>query len=268
MLGAIAGDIIGSVYEWHNIKRTDFPLFDLGCTFTDDTVLTVAIADAILNKSSYGEKLREYFELYPGRGYGSHFRKWAAHHSSKAYYSMGNGSAMRVSPVGFGFNTLDEVLREAKRSAEPTHNHPEGIKGAQATASAIFLARRGASKDEIKRYIEDHFAYDLDESLDQIRTYYRFDETCPGSVPQAIRAFLESNDYEDAIRKAISIGGDSDTIACITGGIAQAFYKAIPHPIKKKVFEILDERLKRTVGEFSKLHLGENVLADQGESLI
>ena len=255
MLGAIAGDIIGSVYEWHNIRRTDFPLFDEHCTFTDDTVLTVAVADAILSHSDYGEKLKEYFKLYPGRGYGGHFRKWAAHSSSKPYNSMGNGSAMRVSPVGFSFNTLDEVLREAQKSAESTHNHPEGIKGAQATAASIFLARTGASKEEIKTYIEKNFAYNLNEPLDQIRKYYKFDETCPGSVPQAIRAFLESNDYEDAIRKAISIGGDSDTIACITGGIAEAFYKRVPDKIRNKVFRILDGQLKKVVQKFSEKYL-------------
>jgi len=255
MIGAIAGDIIGSVYERHNIKRVDFPLFDQGCTFTDDTVLTVAVADAILNHSDYGEKLKEYFKLYPGRGYGVGFRRWAAHRDSRPYYSQGNGSAMRVSPVGFAFNTLDDVLMEAQKSAEPTHNHPEGIKGAQATASSIFLARRGATKEEIKTYVENNFKYDLNESLDQIRIYYRHDETCPGSVPQAIRAFLESNDYEDAIRKAISIGGDSDTIACITGGIAEAFYKRIPDQIRNKVFQILGEQLKKVVQEFSEKYL-------------
>ena len=254
MLGAIAGDIIGSVYEGHNIKTTDFPLFDERCTFTDDTVLTAAIADAILTGSDYGEKLKEYFRLYPGKGYGVHFRKWAAHSSTKPYYSMGNGSAMRVSPVGFAFNTLDEVLREAQKSAEPTHNHPEGIKGAQATASSIFLARGGADKEEIKAYIENNFVYDLNEPLDQIRNYYKFDETCPGSVPQAIRAFLESNDYEDALRKAISIGGDSDTIACITGGIAEAYYKKVPHAIIERVKKILDQRLNNIVSEFTMKH--------------
>ena len=260
MLGAIAGDIIGSVYEGHNIKTTDFPLFDERCTFTDDTVLTAAIADAILTGSDYGEKLKEYFKLYPGRGYGAHFRKWAAHSSTKPYYSMGNGSAMRVSPVGFAFNSLDEVLREAQKSAEPTHNHPEGIKGAQATASSIFLARGGAGKEEIKTYIENNFAYDLNEPLDQIRNYYKFDETCPGSVPQAIRAFLESNDYEDAIRKAISIGGDSDTIACITGGIAEAYYKKVPNVIIERVKKILDQRLNNIVSEFTIKHeLGTGV---------
>lgn len=252
MIGAIAGDIIGSIYEWHNIKTTDFPLFAENCTFTDDTVLTVAIADAILTGSDYGEKLKEYFKFYPGRGYGSHFAKWAASDSTKPYYSMGNGSAMRVSPVGYAFNTLKEVLDEAQKSAAPTHNHPEGIKGAQAIASLIFLARMGASKEEMKTYIEDNFAYNLNEPLDQIRIYYKHDETCPGSVPQAIRAFLESNDYEDAIRKAISIGGDSDTIACITGGIAEAYYKKLPQFIIDKVNQILDQRLKNIVDQFNQ----------------
>ena len=255
MIGAIAGDIIGSVYERHNIKRMDFPLFDQGCTFTDDTVLTVAVADAILTGSSYGDKLKEYFRYYPNAGYGPGFRRWAASRRITPYYSQGNGSAMRVSPVGFAFDTLEQVLEQAKKSAEVTHNHPEGIKGAQATASSIFLARRGATKEEIKTYVENNFKYDLNESLDQIRLYYKHDQTCPGSVPQAITAFLESNDYEDAIRKAISIGGDSDTIACITGGIAEAFYKRVPDQIRNKVFQILGEELKKVVQEFSEKYL-------------
>jgi ADP-ribosylglycohydrolase len=255
MIGAIAGDIIGSVYERHNIKRTDFPLFDPWSRFTDDTVLTVAIADAILTGSSYVDKLKEYCRYYPNAGYGPGFRRWAASRRITPYYSQGNGSAMRVSPVGFAFDTLEQVLEQAKKSAEVTHNHPEGIKGAQATASSIFLARRGATKEEIKTYVENNFKYDLNESLDQIRIYYKHDQTCPGSVPQAIRAFLESNDYEDAIRKAISIGGDSDTIACITGGIAEAFYKKIPDQIRNKVFQILGEQLKKVVQEFSEKYL-------------
>ena len=255
MLGAIAGDIIGSVYERHNIKRTDFPLFDPHCCFTDDTVLTVAVADAILTGTDYGTKLKEYFSYYPGRGYGPGFRRWAAVKDSKPHLSFGNGSAMRVSPVGFAFNSLEEVLDEARKSAEPSHNHPEGIKGAQAVASAVFLARMGQSKAEIKTYIEGTFQYNLKESVDEIREHYRFDMTCQGSVPQAIISFLESKDYEDAIRKAISIGGDSDTIGCITGGIAEAFYKSIPDQIINKVFQMLDERLKKVVQEFSKKFL-------------
>lgn len=250
MIGAIAGDIIGSVYESHNLKSTDFPLFDSWCRFTDDTVLTVAVADAILTASDYSGKLREYFRLYPRRGYGPGFARWAASDSSRPYYSRGNGSAMRVSPVGFAFPTLEEVLEEAEKSARATHNHPEGIKGAQAVASAVFLARTGSCKDAIRGYIERTFDYDLGEPLDEIRKYYRFDVTCTGSVPQAITAFIESKDYEDAIRKAISIGGDSDTIACIAGGIAQAFYGGVPQPIVEKVRTLLDQRLNHVVSEF------------------
>lgn len=254
MIGAIAGDIIGSVYERHNLKRVDFPLFDPRCRFTDDTVLTVAVADAILTGSDCAGKLREYFRLYPNRGYGPGFSRWAASNRSSPYYSMGNGSAMRVSPVGFAFDTLDEVLEQAKRSAEVTHNHPEGINGAQAVASAVFLGRTGNSKEEVKAYIERTFGYNLSEPLDEIRRSYRFDMTCPGSVPQAIIAFLESNDFEDAVRKAISIGGDSDTIACMAGGIAQAFYGGIPKEIEDKVRSLLDQRLNRVLTEFATQH--------------
>ena len=257
MIGSIAGDIIGSVYERDNITRTDFPLFDPRCHFTDDTVLTVAIADAILTGSAYSKKLKQYFRYYPHAGYGPGFRRWAASRRISPYYSQGNGSAMRVSPVGFAFNTLDEVLEQAKRSAEVTHNHPEGIKGAQVVAAAVFLARTGKSKREIKAYIEKTFDYNLKDPLDEIRKYYyrHHDATCKGSVPQAVTAFLESESFEDAIRKAISIGGDSDTIACMAGGIAQAFYKAIPQFIKSKVNQVLDERLNGVVREFSRYYL-------------
>jgi ADP-ribosylglycohydrolase len=250
MLGAIIGDIIGSVYEVIDIKTTDFPLFSERSTFTDDTVLTVAIADSILNDIPYEINLKKYFRMFPYAGYGGTFRAWAASESMDPYNSWGNGSAMRVSPVGFAFDTLDEVLSESMRSAAVTHNHPEGIKGAQSVASAIFLARNNKSKEQIKQFIEDRFEYDLDEPLDEIRSYYTFDVSCQGSVPQAIIAFLESTDFEDAIRKAISIGGDSDTIACITGGIAQAYYREIPEFIQRGIMEILDERLMAVVTLF------------------
>ena len=252
MIGAIAGDIIGSVYEVYNIKTTDFPLFSPFCGFTDDTVLTVALADSILSGASYVQKLKEYYLYYPHAGYGETFSMWAVSQSNKPYNSWGNGSAMRVSPVGFAYDTLDEILRRAKESAEVTHNHREGIKGAQATAAAIFLARSGKPKGEIKVYIEDTFRYNLSQSLDEIRPHYQFDVSCQGSVPQAITAFLESNDYEDAVRKAISIGGDSDTIACVTGGIAQAFYAGVPEHIKQEVFEILDARLNQVTYAFTE----------------
>lgn len=251
MLGAIAGDIIGSVYEFNNIRTTDFPLFSRGSRFTDDTVLTVALADSILTGTPYVYKIKEYFKLYPDSGYGGRFRKWAESGNSHPYNSFGNGSAMRVSPAGWAYNSLDQVLYEAEKSAAVTHNHPEGIKGAQSVASAIYLARTGSSKQQIKEYIENSFSYNLSETLDRIRPHYRFDETCQGSVPQAIIAFLESDDYEDAVRKAVSIGGDSDTIACITGGIAEAFYKSIPEQVIKKTLALLDQRLKTVTIEFT-----------------
>jgi ADP-ribosylglycohydrolase len=250
MIGAIAGDIIGSVYEAHNYKRTDFPLFDSHCTFTDDTVLTVAVADCILRGGSYVEKYKEYYRLYPEKGYGPSFRKWAASDRVLPYRSTGNGSAMRVSPIGFAFDDLEAVLAEAKKSAEVTHNTDEGVAGAQSVAAAIFLARTGKDKARIKRFLEKTFGYDLSELLRRIRPYYRFDATCSGSVPQAITAFLESRSVVDAIRKAVSIGGDSDTIACIAGGIAHAFHKKILRGVEKKVLAILDERLRDVVLEF------------------
>ena len=250
MLGAIAGDIIGSVFEFNNIKSTAFPLITNESDFTDDTVLTVATADCILNNGDYSDLYRKYYRKYPGRGYGGRFQEWGSSDSLGPYNSFGNGSAMRVSPVGFAFNKIEEVLIEAKKSAEVTHNHPEGIKGAQAIASCIYLAREGKKKKEIKEYIISSFNYDLNDTLDNIRLEYTFDETCQGSVPQAIIAFLESNDYEDAVRKAISIGGDSDTIACITGGIAEAYYGRVPEDIKSKVLLKLDEDMLEVIFKF------------------
>lgn len=252
MLGAIAGDIIGSCYErpWDNIKTTDFPLFQDWSHFTDDTVLTVAAADVLLHGGGYAKVFKEYFRRYPNAGYGSLFYMWAETDFGEPYNSFGNGSAMRISPVGFAFDSIGEVLVEARRSAEVTHNHPEGVKGAQATASAIFLARTGKTKQQIREVITEAFGYDLSEPIDEIRKHYEWDVTCQGSVPQAITAFLESENFEDAIRKAISIGGDSDTIACITGGIAHAFYGGVPEPIECEVLSRLDQELGSIVQEF------------------
>ena len=254
MLGAIAGDIIGSIYERYNIKNKEFALFGSGCRFTDDSVLTTAVADVLLNGGSYTERLKDYYRRYPNAGYGMNFRNWALSNRTEPYNSWGNGSAMRVSPIGFALEDLDSVLREAKRSAEVTHNHPEGIKGAQATAAAIFLARTKKDKKHIKFYIQSTFDYDLNFSLDQIRPNYQFDVSCQGSVPQAIVAFLESTDFEDAIRNAISIGGDSDTIACIAGGIAQAFY-GVPNAIAQRTLNILDEPLRQVTEAFMNEYL-------------
>jgi ADP-ribosylglycohydrolase len=250
MLGAIAGDIIGSVYEIWNIKTKDFPLFKFGSHFSDDSALTVAIADSILHGQSYQQNLRRYFRRYPLAGFGKNFTLWALSPMPKPYNSWGNGSAMRVSPVGFAFNDLETVLQEAKRTAEVTHNHPEGIKGVQATASAIFLGRTGKTKSEIKTYIENTFGYDLSRSLDQIRPKYKFDVSCQGTVPQAITAFLESTDFEDAIRNAVSLGGDSDTLTCITGGISEAFYGGVPEAIAQQTLKHLDQNLRSVTEKF------------------
>ena len=251
MIGAIAGDIIGSVFEHRNIKTTDFELFNPASRYTDDSVLTVAVADSIMHRKDYALTLKEYGQKYPDAGYGGNFFNWLFSESTEPYYSFGNGSAMRVSPVGFAFKDLETVLQEAEHSAAVTHNHPEGIKGAQAAAAAIFIARQKKDKDEIKNYIAIHFNYNMEQTLEQIRPHYRFDVSCQGSVPQAIIAFLESKDYEDAVRKAVSLGGDSDTIACITGGIAQAFYGRIPSYIEQRVRSMLPSELLQIVDDFN-----------------
>src|SRR6516164_6545211 len=250
MIGAIAGDIIGSVYEFEGIKSKQFDLFSPDCCFTDDTVLTVALAESILTGNDYASLMRAYYRRYPDAGYGGLFHGWARALESQPYNSWGNGAAMRISSVGFAFDTLDEVLVRAAGYTAVTHNHLEGIKGAQATAAAIFLARTGTTKEEIRHYTEATFGYDLSRSLDEIRPEYTFDVSCQGTVPQAIRAFLESTDYENAVRLAISLGGDSDTLACITGGIAQAFYGDVPHHVKEPVLDMLEMRLKNVVVDF------------------
>jgi len=252
ILGAIAGDIIGSVYEWNNIKTLDFDLFCEKSDFTDDTVLTVATMYAVMNQKNYAEVYQKFGRYYPRRGYGGKFRSWLLSDAPEPYNSWGNGSAMRVSPVGWYCDSLDDVMAEAQRSAEVTHNHPEGIKGAQSTAAAVYMARNGKSKDEIKSFISNTFQYDLDRKIDDIRPAYKFNESCQGTVPEAIIAFLESADFENAIRLAISIGGDSDTIACITGGIAEAYYQTVPEKIVKNVLKCLDEELLEIVKEFSE----------------
>jgi len=251
MIGAIAGDIIGSVYEYSPIKTKEFPLFHPQCHFTDDTVLTIAIAQAILGRRPYPETVREMGRRYPGAGYGCSFFHWLQADDPHPYHSWGNGSAMRVSPVGFAFETKEDVLREAAATAEFSHNHPEGIKGAQATALAVFAARRGATKAEIKREIEERFGYDLSRTVESIRPTYRFDESCQGTVPEAMVAFLESVSWEDAVRNAVSLGGDSDTLACIAGGIAEAFYGPVPPAVQKKVKGLLTEDLWEVTERFT-----------------
>jgi ADP-ribosylglycohydrolase len=274
MFGAIIGDIVGSVYEWLNIKTKDFPLFRDDCFFTDDTVMTIATADAIMNggeKDDFIDAYKKWGRLYPNSGYGSGFGNWIHSDSRKPYNSWGNGSAMRVSPcawvMNYGYCARTGMWPEngkerAKRSAEVTHNHPEGIKGALAVTDAIFMCRFYSAgfgddmgntvKDEmtldewklkIRKHIEETYGYDLSLTLDEIRPTYKFNESCQDTVPQAITAFLECSDFEDAIRNAISLGGDSDTLAAITGSIAEAAY-GIPEPIKEKALAYLDEPMK------------------------
>ena len=252
MIGAIAGDIIGSVYEHRPIKTKDFPLFDPRCRFTDDSVLTVAVADSILAGRSYLESIRQLGRRYPAAGYGGTFIHWLNSHDPQPYNSWGNGAAMRVSPVGFAFATEEEVLDQAHRTAAISHNHPEGIKGAQATALAVFLARTLHDKEEIRSQIGQRFGYDLDRTVDGIRPGYDFEISCQKTVPEAIIAFLDSQSYEDAVRNAVSLGGDSDTLACITGAIAEAFYGVVASRIREKVQQLLTPELWAVTENFCR----------------
>lgn len=267
MIGAIVGDIVGSIYEWDNIKTKDFTLFAQGCSFTDDTVMTVATADALMNGGATDDFIDAYQKwgrLYPDAGYGGRFYRWIFSDERKAYNSWGNGSAMRVSPCAWLMGDAPEAPLNcwgskgwncARACAEVTHNHPEGVKGAQATAAAIFLCRKQAErkealsldalKTELKALIEGEFGYDLSMTLDEIRPSYGFDVSCQGTVPPAIIAFLESTGFEDAIRNAISLGGDSDTLAAITGSIAEAAY-GVPAWIRDKALAYLDKPLRET----------------------
>ena len=257
MLGAIIGDIVGSVYEFDNIKTKDFPLFCSDCRFIDDTVMTCAVADALMKKTTPSkriedtiiESMREFGNQYRNCSYGGRFLLWLESKNPQPYNSWGNGSAMRVSPVGWLCNGIDSVDDTAKKSAIITHNHYEGIKGAQATAVAIFLARMKYPKQYIRNYTETEYGYDLSMTCDDIRPHYTFDESCQNTVPQAIIAYLESVDFEDAIRNAISLGGDSDTLAAITGSIAEAEY-GIPDDIRDEAVSFLDRRLFDTVIRF------------------
>lgn len=250
MTGAIAGDVIGSIYERYQIKTKEFPLFDWRCHFTDDTVLTVAVADVLLNGGSYADRFREYYWRYPDAGYGGTFYKWARSTDAKPYGSFGNGSAMRVSPVAFAFEQIERVRQEARQSAEVTHDHPEGIKGAEATASAVFLARLKTDKSAIRNYVEREFGYDLSLTPDEIRPDYKFVVTCQGTVPAAVSSFVYADGFEDAVRNAVSLGGDSDTLACITGAIAGAYY-GVPQYIAAEVRSRLDEHLRSVTERFT-----------------
>ena len=271
MLGAIIGDMVGSVYEFDNIKTTSFPFFTERSTYTDDSIMTVAVADWLLTDNDQShESLEEIMVRYankypcPMGGYGGGFAQWLFRPErlinyktgEKAgrrvpYNSWGNGSAMRVAAVGWKYDTLEETERVAELSASITHDHPEGVKGAQATAAAIFLARTGSTKQQIKEYIESRFGYDLSVHTDVIRRIYGWESSCQGTVPPAIRAFLDSEDYESAVRIAVSLGGDSDTLACITGGIAEAFYKYIPQEIIQKAVTRVSQPLLKVLEAFA-----------------
>ncbi|TYB31015.1 MAG: ADP-ribosylglycohydrolase family protein [Candidatus Mcinerneyibacterium aminivorans] len=253
MIGAIIGDIIGSAYEFKENIEKNMKLFSEKSTFTDDTVLSIAVADSILTKTDYAAKIKEYFNLYPNVGYGKRFKNWADSKEMKPpYNSWGNGSAMRVNPVGFAFESEKRVIKEAKRSAECTHNHPEGITGACAVALTIHLALKGKSKTKIKDKISSKYGYNLDKSYQNLLENNRFSVSCQFTVSQALNCFLNSENFEDSIIKAIKIGGDTDTIANITGAISHAFYKKIPEYMIKISLNKLDRRLKRICMKFVK----------------
>ena len=257
MLGAIVGDIVGSVYEHYNTKDYNFHMITPRSRFTDDTVMTLAVAKWLVKDKAHSVSylikcLQELGRSYPNTGYGGTFRRWLYKNDPKPYNSWGNGSAMRVSPIGYYAHTLDEALELAKTSAGITHNHPEGIKGAQAIAAAVFLARQGKTKKDIQLYISNTFDYDLNRTIDSIRPTYTFDVSCMGSVPEAIIAFLDGNDFEDTIRKAVSIGGDSDTIGAMAASIAQALY-GIPKSLAGDCYECLTPELRGILEEFEDM---------------
>lgn len=255
LLGAVAGDIIGSVYEHYSVKKTDFPIFSGLSRFTDDTAMTVAVADWLLGTTALVPSLQDYVRRYPKAGYGGMFHQWAMSDNPLPYHSFGNGSAMRVSPVGWAFDTLEETLRHAAESAAVTHDHPEGIKGAQVVAACIFLARKGESKTYIQEYIEQHFGYNLHRTCNEIRPNYRFDVTCQGSVPESIIAFLESTDFESAVRLAVSLGGDADTMGAIAGSIAEAFYGGVPENIRQECIRLLPADMLGVLHRFSEKYM-------------
>lgn len=254
MLGAIIGDVVASVYEHEPTKRTDFPLFHAHSRFTDDTVLTVATAEALLTDGRYDVAYRRWARRYPHAGFGRAFRRWMARDDAGPYGSWGNGSAMRVSPVAFAFDSIDAVLAEAERSAAVTHDHPEGVRGAQAAALAVYLARTGRDRGEIRRELTARFAYDLGRSVDEIRPTYEFDVSCQGSVPEALIAFLDTADLEGAIRTAVSLGGDADTQAAIAGAAAGAYAGAVPEELAMEVRRRLPADMLEVVDAFVARH--------------
>ena len=262
MYGAILGDIIGSPFEFdQGNKSKEFPLFSKNATFTDDSVMTIAVGYAFLDAQPNADiewirrrlisSMKQYGRMFPYAGYGGMFRRWLKCDDPQPYGSFGNGSAMRVSSVAWLYNDIETVRSMARLSAEVSHNHPEGIKGAEATASAIFLARTRSTKEEIKAYIEDNFGYDLSRSCDEIRPNYHHIETCQETVPEAITAFLDGESFEDVIRTAVSLGGDCDTLTCIAGSIAEGFY-GVPEELKQECRKRLPEELKVVLDRFDR----------------
>lgn len=260
MLGAIIGDMVGSIYEFNPFKSTDFPFLQEGCYCTDDSIMTVAVAQALMDsyktsdekiKDTLVRSMRYFGNLFPFSGYGGTFGAWLTFVNPEAYDSYGNGSAMRVSPAGWLFNDWEETLRVAKLTSEVTHNHSEGIKGAQAVAATIYMARKHMPKNEIKVYLEDQFGYDLSRTIDEIRPSYYFDVTCQGSVPESIICFLEGNSFEEVVRLAISLGGDADTQGAIAGSIAEAYY-GIPDEIVAEAMNYIPEPIQAVIDRFYK----------------
>ena len=275
MYGAILGDIIGSPFEFDRGDKTkNFDLFSEGCDFTDDSVMTIAVGEALLVVGSeatvkeiedaVASNMQDWGKRYPHAGYGGSFRHWLKENNPKPYGSYGNGSAMRVSAAGWLYDSIERTREVARATANVTHNHPEGIKGAEATASAIYMARKESSKEEIKEYIEREFHYNLDRTLDEIRPGYHMDETCQRTVPEAIIAFLESQDFEDAIRNAVSLGGDTDTLGAITGSIAEAFY-GISDVLIAECRSRLDEGLMMDILDEFDHTLGRDKNADSDD---
>lgn len=268
MLGAIAGDIIGSVYEGTAVGTKEFPLFVTGSRFTDDTVLTVAVAAAIRERMDFSTSIRYWGRRYPDAGYGCWFYNWLFRDDAPPYNSFGNGSAMRVAAVGWAFDDLDTVIDVATRSAEVTHNHPEGIKGARAIAGAILLGRTGQSKEAIAALFSERFGYDCGMKLSLLREQQGFDVTCQGTIPMAAVAFLQSSDFEDAVRNAVSFGGDTDTLGCIVGALAEAYYSGVPGWIQEEIFHRLDGVLLTEVLAFAReynLQIDIRSLTGKGE---
>ena len=260
MYGALLGDIIGSVYEFdRSPKIKEFPLFSSGSEFTDDSVMTIAVADALMKAGAHPEEenakqllvqaMKQWGRKYPDAGYGGRFRIWLFSRDSKPYNSWGNGSAMRTSSIGWMYESMEETRRVARWTSEVTHNHPEGIKGAEAVSAAIFLARNGSTKQEIREYVEQEFGYDLSRTCDEIRPSYHHVESCQETVPEAIISFLEGTDFEDVIRTAVSLGGDCDTLTCIAGGIAEAYY-GVPEELKEECRARLSKGMNQILEKF------------------